>query len=50
MLVSTVQYPRKRMIIYDGLCRLCSGWARSHHRHPGNPPFVLLPTQSEDLR
>jgi predicted DCC family thiol-disulfide oxidoreductase YuxK len=40
--------PDARIIVYDGHCYLCSGWARFHHRHPVNPPFKLVAMQSED--
>lgn len=36
-----------RIIVYDGLCHLCCGWARFHHRHPAKPPFDLVAMQSE---
>ncbi|HEV2270242.1 MAG TPA: DCC1-like thiol-disulfide oxidoreductase family protein [Steroidobacteraceae bacterium] len=35
-----------RIIVYDGYCHLCSGWARFHHRHPTTPPFDLVAMQS----
>jgi predicted DCC family thiol-disulfide oxidoreductase YuxK len=35
-----------RIIVYDGFCHLCSGWARFHHRHPAKPPFDLVAMQS----
>jgi predicted DCC family thiol-disulfide oxidoreductase YuxK len=34
------------VIVFDGYCHLCSGWARFHHRHPATPPFDLVPMQS----
>ena len=36
-----------RIIVYDGFCHLCSGWARFHHRHPAKPPFDLVAMQSQ---
>jgi predicted DCC family thiol-disulfide oxidoreductase YuxK len=36
-----------RVIVYDGFCHLCSGWARFHHRHPARPPFDLVAMQSQ---
>ncbi len=39
-----------RVIVYDGLCHLCSGWVRFHARHPGDPPFRLVPMQSREGR
>ena len=38
--------PAVRVIVYDGYCHLCSGWARFHHRHPATPPFELIAMQS----
>jgi predicted DCC family thiol-disulfide oxidoreductase YuxK len=35
-----------RIIVFDGYCHLCSGWARFHHRHPAKPPFELVAAQS----
>ena len=39
-----------RVLIYDGHCHQCSGWARSLHRHPVSPPFRLVAMQSEEGR
>jgi predicted DCC family thiol-disulfide oxidoreductase YuxK len=39
-----------RCVVYDGHCHLCSGWVRFFRRHPVQPPFVLLPTQSKEGR
>jgi len=39
-----------RVLIYDGHCHLCSGWARFLHRHPVSPPFRLVAMQSEEGR
>jgi predicted DCC family thiol-disulfide oxidoreductase YuxK len=39
--------PDIRVIVFDGHCNLCSGWARFHHRHPLTPPFQLMAMQSE---
>jgi predicted DCC family thiol-disulfide oxidoreductase YuxK len=36
-----------RVIVYDGYCHLCSGWARFHHRHPAKPAFELVAMQSQ---
>jgi predicted DCC family thiol-disulfide oxidoreductase YuxK len=35
-----------RLLVFDGLCNLCSGWARFLERHPVDPPFQLIPMQS----
>lgn len=36
-----------RIVVFDGLCNLCSGGARWLERHQGEPPFLLVPMQSE---
>jgi predicted DCC family thiol-disulfide oxidoreductase YuxK len=38
--------PTERVIVYDGHCYLCSGWARFLERHPPARPFQLVPMQS----
>jgi predicted DCC family thiol-disulfide oxidoreductase YuxK len=43
----SVVSPDTRVIVYDGHCNLCSGWARFHARHPLVPPFSLLAMQSD---
>ncbi|HEX4268782.1 MAG TPA: DCC1-like thiol-disulfide oxidoreductase family protein [Steroidobacteraceae bacterium] len=35
-----------RIIVFDGYCHLCSGWARFHPRHPARSPFNLVAAQS----
>ncbi len=35
------------MVVFDGLCNLCSGGARWLQDHPARPPFRLVPMQSE---
>jgi predicted DCC family thiol-disulfide oxidoreductase YuxK len=42
--------PDTRVIVYDGHCYLCSGWARFHARHPTVPPFSLVAMQSDNGR
>jgi len=37
----------QRLVVFDGLCHLCTGWARFVQRHPARPPFRLIPMQSE---
>jgi predicted DCC family thiol-disulfide oxidoreductase YuxK len=37
----------ERLLVYDGYCHLCSGWARFMARHPLSPPFQLVAMQSE---
>lgn len=39
-----------RVIVYDGYCNLCSGWAQFHLRHPAEPPFALIAMQSDTGR
>lgn len=36
-----------RLMVYDGYCHLCSGWAQFMSRHPIEPPFTHLTMQSE---
>jgi predicted DCC family thiol-disulfide oxidoreductase YuxK len=40
----------ERVLIYDGHCHLCSGWARFLHRHPVQPAFRLVAMQSGEGR
>jgi predicted DCC family thiol-disulfide oxidoreductase YuxK len=35
-----------RIIIFDGICHVCSGWVRFFRRHRVDPPFQLIPMQS----
>jgi predicted DCC family thiol-disulfide oxidoreductase YuxK len=35
-----------RVIVFDGICHVCSGWIRFLGRHRIDPPFQLLPMQS----
>jgi predicted DCC family thiol-disulfide oxidoreductase YuxK len=37
-----------RIIIFDGICNLCSGGARFLERHQASPPFALIPMQAEE--
>lgn len=39
-----------RIVVFDGLCNLCSGGARWFMRHPSAPPFHLIPMQSDQGR
>lgn len=36
-----------RIVVFDGLCNLCSGGARWLQHHQSNVPFRLVPMQSE---
>jgi predicted DCC family thiol-disulfide oxidoreductase YuxK len=38
--------PGARVIVFDGICHVCSGWIRFLGRHRIDPPFQLLPMQS----
>jgi predicted DCC family thiol-disulfide oxidoreductase YuxK len=40
--------PNSRIIVFDGYCHLCSGWARFIGRHPTYPPFKVIPMQSAE--
>ncbi len=42
--------PFSRLMVYDGYCNVCSGWARFMIRHPISPPFTLVAMQSEPGR
>jgi predicted DCC family thiol-disulfide oxidoreductase YuxK len=35
-----------RIIVYDGICHVCSGWARFLAQHRIDPPFELIPMQA----
>ena len=35
-----------RVIVFDGICHVCSGWVRFLERHRIDPPFELIPMQS----
>jgi predicted DCC family thiol-disulfide oxidoreductase YuxK len=35
-----------RIIVFDGICHLCSGWIRFLGRHRTDPPFQLIPMQT----
>jgi predicted DCC family thiol-disulfide oxidoreductase YuxK len=39
--------PVERIMVYDGFCNICSGWARFMSRHPIAPPFRHVAMQSE---
>lgn len=36
-----------RIVVFDGICNLCSGGAKWLQRHQGEPPFHLVPMQSD---
>jgi predicted DCC family thiol-disulfide oxidoreductase YuxK len=39
-----------RVIVFDGICHVCSGWVRFLERHRIDPPFQLIPMQSVEGR
>jgi len=39
--------PPPRVVVFDGLCNLCSGGARWLEEHQAWPPFRLVPMQSD---
>jgi predicted DCC family thiol-disulfide oxidoreductase YuxK len=39
-----------RIVVFDGLCNLCSSGARWLERHQSKPPFRLVPMQSDPGR
>jgi predicted DCC family thiol-disulfide oxidoreductase YuxK len=44
----SVTDPNARVIVFDGICNVCSGWVRFLERHRIEPPFKLIPMQSEE--
>ena len=36
-----------RIVVFDGVCNLCSGGARWLQHHQSDPPFALVPMQSD---
>ena len=36
-----------RVVVFDGLCHVCSGGVRFVLRHPVDPPFEMVPMQSD---
>jgi predicted DCC family thiol-disulfide oxidoreductase YuxK len=44
--MTTMIDPGARVIVFDGICHVCSGWIRFLGRHRIDPPFQLLPMQS----
>jgi len=39
--------PAARVIVFDGICHLCTGWVRFLRRHRVDPPFQLIAMQSD---
>jgi predicted DCC family thiol-disulfide oxidoreductase YuxK len=37
-----------RVVVFDGICHVCSGWVQFMERHRIEPPFNLIPMQSEE--
>jgi len=40
--------PNVRVIVFDGICHVCSGGVRFLARHRIEPPFDLIPMQSDE--
>ncbi len=38
--------PEARIIVFDGICHVCTGGVRFFRRLPIKPPFQLIPMQS----
>jgi predicted DCC family thiol-disulfide oxidoreductase YuxK len=38
--------PSLRVVVFDGICNVCSGWVRFLERHRIEPPFKLVAMQS----
>src|SRR5579872_2006210 len=43
----TVADGNTRVVVFDGICHVCSGWVRFMERHRIEPPFELIPMQSD---
>jgi predicted DCC family thiol-disulfide oxidoreductase YuxK len=39
---------KARIIIFDGVCNVCSGWVRFLEHHRIDPPFKLIPMQTDE--
>jgi hypothetical protein len=46
----SVTDPNARVVVFDGICNVCSGWVRFLQRHRIEPPFKLIPMQSQEGR
>jgi predicted DCC family thiol-disulfide oxidoreductase YuxK len=46
----SVPDPGVRVVVFDGICHVCSAWARFLERHRIEPPFKVLPMQSAEGR
>jgi predicted DCC family thiol-disulfide oxidoreductase YuxK len=44
----SVADPNARVVVFDGICNVCSGWVRFLQRHRIEPPFKLIPMQSQE--
>jgi predicted DCC family thiol-disulfide oxidoreductase YuxK len=44
----TVLYPDKKIILFDGVCKLCSAWAAFLIKYDKNRVFTLATVQSEE--
>ncbi|HEY6617976.1 MAG TPA: DCC1-like thiol-disulfide oxidoreductase family protein [Steroidobacteraceae bacterium] len=44
----SVADPNVRIIVFDGICHVCSGGVRFLAKHRIEPPFKMIPMQSAD--
>jgi predicted DCC family thiol-disulfide oxidoreductase YuxK len=44
----SIAEPNSRVVVFDGICHVCSGWVRFMERHRIVPPFKLVPMQSDE--
>jgi predicted DCC family thiol-disulfide oxidoreductase YuxK len=44
----SVTDPNARIVVFDGICNICSGWVRFLQRHRIEPSFKLIPMQSQE--
>jgi predicted DCC family thiol-disulfide oxidoreductase YuxK len=44
----SVTDPNARVVVFDGICNVCSGWVRFLQRQHIEPPFKLIPMQSQE--
>jgi predicted DCC family thiol-disulfide oxidoreductase YuxK len=44
----SIAEPNSRVVVFDGICHVCSGWVRFMERHRIDPRFKLVPMQSEE--
>jgi predicted DCC family thiol-disulfide oxidoreductase YuxK len=44
----SVTDPNARVVVFDGICNVCSGWVRFLQRQRIVPAFKLIPMQSQE--